>query len=726
MAAAERYYETWGRLWERAALLRARPIATAGAFGAQLMRELVVPFVFRREVDPSIATLLAELIQRSRAEIGGNPELDLKHGPGGIREAEFFAQSLQLIWGGREPSLHVQGTLAALFRLRSRGLATDREVRVIAGAYRLLRRVEHRIQWMTGVQTHLLPEAGSDLDRLARSLEYAGGAELVKELTLRRNGVEELFRSLAPEAPRPLPRHHALLVQLEQRDAALADSTERAFGSAEVAEHLRALGRRPDALLGSLTRERHPDLADAVLDALSESPDPEQSARFLRSFLGRFSTPAPYVKLLVENPTALPRLVWVFGASVFVGEASVRRPELADVMLFGHDTVPDARTAVATELGAITDSASDDPYDRQERLIQALRRAKHRVMVEVAVADLAGVIDTREATRTLSTLADETLERVVSFVVTGDSSGQTRGLCVLAVGKLGGCEIGYGSDLDILFIYDPDAAPDGVDPGEHFVRAAQRVIRLISEPHAAGAGYELDTRLRPSGSHGMLVTSLASFSRYHGSQKSEAVAGGPSVQSSGAAWERQALIRARACAGDRALATRAIAVATQAAYEGGAPPADEVQHLRTRMEQELARERPGRYDLKTGRGGLLDIEFATQWLQMKHGRDPRIRTPDTSQALEALAACGYLDRRDFETFREAYSFLRRLEQRIHVLHATSATGIDARAPGLTQLARRLGMHDTPQRTGTEELLDRYRDVTEAVRGSYERVLGLGR
>lgn len=723
MSAAERYYETWGRTWERAALLRARPIATDATFGATLMREVVTPFVFRRKVDPSIATTLAELVQRSRAEIGGPIERDLKHGPGGIREAEFFAQSLQLIWGGREPSLHVQGTLGALFRLRSRGFATDREVRIIAGAYRLLRRTEHRIQWMTGVQTHVLPEAGDDLERLARSLEYKDSAALVNELQSLRAGVEELFHSLLPEAPRPLPRHHALLLQLEQQDPELTESTEKAFGSADVAEHLRALARRPDALLGSLTRERYPDLADAVLDALSESPDPEQSARFLRSFLGRFSTAAPYVKLFAENPNALPRLVWAFGASVFVGEASVRRPELADVMLFGRDTVPDARAVVASELESAGDTAGEDPYELQERLVQALRRAKHRVMVEVAVADLAGVIDTREATRTLSALADETLERALRFVLSGSArADEPKGLAILAVGKLGGREIGYGSDLDVLFIYDADAAPVGSDPGEYFVRAAQRVIRLISEPHASGAGYELDTRLRPSGSHGMLVTSLGSFARYHGERAGDGAS--PSVQSSGAAWERQALIRARACAGDRELANRALAIATRAAYEGGAPPADEVHRLRTRMELELARERPGRYDLKTGRGGLLDIEFATQWLQMKHGRDPRIRTPDTSQAVEALHAAHYIERADFETLREAYAFLRRLEQRIHVLHATSATGIDARAPGLLQLSRRMGMHDTPQRTGTEELLERYHDVTEAVRKSYEHVLGI--
>ena len=294
---------------------------------------------------------------------------------------------------------------------------------------------------------------------------------------------------------------------------------------------------------------------------------------------------------------------------------------------------------------------------------------------------------------------------------------------MIAVGKLGGRDIGYGSDLDVLFIYDGDHAPAGKDPQEYYVRSAQRAIRLITGPHPDGAGYELDTRLRPSGSHGMLVTSLASFARYH-SVSDEVDASRPAVQSSGAAWERQALIRARACAGDPELGARVIALAEKAAYEAGPPPVAEMHRLRQRMEDELAVERDGRFDLKLGHGGLLDIEFAVQWLQMAHGRDPRVRTPDTLEALEALFAAGYLPRPEFEVMRESYAFLRRLEQRMHVLHGTSATVLDAHRRGLGQLARRMGIADSAHRNAREALLERYQDVTRAVRGAYKSVLGL--
>ncbi len=723
VAAAERYYETWGRLWERAAMLRARPIAGSQELGALLEREVVLPFVYRRGVDPAIATALAELVERSRAELSTAPDRDLKLGSGGIREAEFFIQSLQLIWGGREPSLRVPGSLAALERLSSRGLVTDREARSIAEAYLLLRRVEHRVQWMTGIQTHLMPEDAGELGRLARSLGFDSAEGLTAELGRARDIVHELFAALLPTAPHPLPRYHALLGKLEREDPDLVAASEELFGSADVGEHLAALMRRPDGLLGDLTRERYPDLADQLIDALVESPDPEQAARFLRSFFQRFVAPDAYIAALAGDPRAPHRMAAVLGASSFVGEAVVGRPDLVDIILFGGGLPGDANAAVAAELETWNRSGAGqaEEFERRDAFVGALRRAKRRVMVEVAVADLAGTIETRAATRILSDLADDVLQHSVEYQL----GGEVTGLAVIAVGKLGGREIGYGSDLDVLFIYDPAAAPADRDPAEHFIRHAQRIIRLVSEPHPAGPGYELDTRLRPSGAQGLLVTSLGSFARYHGVKLGgEADAGAPSVLSSGAAWERQALLRARAAAGDARLGARVLEVAHVAAYERGAPPAEEIHRLRMRMERELASERPGRYDLKTGHGGLLDIEFSTQWLQMRYGTDPRVRTTDTLEALEALGTLGYMERRHYETLRDGYVFLRRLEQRIHVLHSTGSTLIDERAPGLAQLARRMGLSNTARETARDALITRYRDVTRAVRAAYTAVLGV--
>jgi glutamate-ammonia-ligase adenylyltransferase len=723
VAAAERYYETWGRLWERAALLRARPCAGDLELGRFLSRELITPFVYRNRVDPTIAEALSELVVRSRNELSPDPERDLKLGPGGIREAEFFVQSLQLVWGGREQALRVQGTLPALARLRSQGLVSDREAQGIAESYVLLRRVEHRVQWASGVQTHLLPNDSEEYARLSRSMGFSDGAGLRRELELARERVSSTFQSLTHHgsSPSSVPRAH-LASELEGDDPELGRFAEEQFRSADIGEHVAALARRPDGLLGALTRDRHPDLTDSVLDALASSADPEQAARYLRAFFGRFLAPAAYVNALGDDPRALKRLITAFGASAFVGDAVSGRPELADVILFGGGAVSDPQAAVRAEIWNAAESLSPDADqdEREESFIGALRSAKRRITVEVAVADLAGAISMRDATRILADLAEEILACVVRRVF-----GDVPGFAVLALGKLGGRDLGYASDLDVIFSFLPSAAPEPQDATTYFVRGAQRVIRLLTEPHAAGPGYELDARLRPSGSHGLLVTSLASFARYHGQTiDGSELEPGPTVMSSGAPWERQTLLRARGVVGDPELLRRALTVAWRAAYEGGAPPASEMHHLRTRLEKEQGREREGRYNLKNGHGGLLDIEFAVQWLQMKNGSDPRVRSADLGVALAALHSAGYLSTTHFEVFNDGYRFLRQLEQRIVVQSGHSGAVVDARSQSLPQLARRMGFQDGQGQRASEHLLARYKDVTDSVRASYEKVLEL--
>lgn len=723
LSAFERYYETWGRLWERAALLRARPIAGSAALGSALEREVMLPFVYRREVDPNVAHGLTDMVLRSRAELSTHPARDLKLGPGGIREAEFFVQSLQLIWGGKEPSLRVRGTLNALERLRLRGFVSDREARDIARAYVLLRRAEHAIQWASGIQTHLLPADDRDHERLARVLGYPDARAFEQELSRLRGHVSQAFASLAPGARGARPRFGGIAMLLGADDAPLSEELARGvrhlFESSEVPDHVRALSRRPDGLLGSVTQQQHPALADRVIQGLLECPDPEQAARYLRSVFARLPAPGAYVAALADDPRALSRLLTVLGSSAFVGESIVTRPELLDIVLFGQGSVSDVQAAVAHQLEDLGRLEALEPQERDEALVGALRQVKSRVLVEVAIADLAGAIGTRQATRTLSALAEESLRRVVAYVLHA-----ARGLCVIAVGKLGGHEIGYASDLDLMFLYDPEAAPNVDEAAAHFSRLAQRVIRLLSQPHAAGPGYVMDTRLRPSGSHGLLVASLRAFARYHGLEETASGAKRPAGLSAGAAWERQALIRARFCAGDAALGARVTALSTLCAYEGGAPRPEEMHRLRLRMQHELGRERPTRRELKVGRGGLLDIEFLTQWLQMRHGSDPRVRTPDTGEALDALAVLGHLSRADYELLRDAYRFLRRLEQRIHVHRGDAMSWVDAQALELSGLGRKMGFQNSPSRSAGQQLFERYVTVTDGVRACYLRLLGL--
>jgi glutamate-ammonia-ligase adenylyltransferase len=394
---------------------------------------------------------------------------------------------------------------------------------------------------------------------------------------------------------------------------------------------------------------------------------------------------------------------------------------LADLILFeaGAVTPHDARDEIAEALAIAraTLSPEADEQERVESFVGALRRAKSRIAARVALADLAGMIDTRAATLVLSELADASLDAATRVALGVDGGGEVEGLTILALGKLGGRDIGYGSDLDVLFLYDSSQAGGSARGDEltRVTRRAQRIIGLVSMPHVDGRGYQLDTRLRPSGNQGLLVTSLDGFARYH--DRSQRHAG-----ERAATWERLTLLRARVAAGDRSLGERALAIAQRAAYEDDADlaaMAADVDRLRGRMERELAREKEGRHDLKFGRGGLMDIELGVQLLQLAHGRDPRARTTDTAQAIEALAGIGAVDRWQHEALREGYTFLRKLEQRLRVVHDDDAHLIEESAAGLPKLARRMGIAAGDP---AAELMAQYRSVTVRVRRCYQQII----
>ena len=633
-------------------------------------------------------------------------------------------QTLALIWGGREPRVRAKGTLDALRRLRATGLVTNREGREIADAYLALRRAEHAVQTSTGLQTHSLPSDEADRRRLARSLGFADSAAFLADLAKHQGRVERRFASLLPEGEAPSSRFVEVLAALDRADVeALADALASAGVSAQdvasLAGNLFELSRHPDAPLGARARESFPGLAETLLEAVADAADPEQAARALRMFFARVRQPGVYARILGGDPSAVRRLVAALGSSAFIGDAVVQNPELGNLVLFAHP-LPTPLLAREEVIAGARD-APESEEDEDEELVGALRRAKARITIEVGLADLAGEIGTRDATLILSSLADASLE-VATRRALGTPPGETvRGLVVLAMGKLGGREIGYGSDLDVVFLFDPAAAPEGVDAAKHFTRAARRVIRLITISHAAGAGYELDTRLRPSGNQGLLVVSIDAFARYHESAPEDPTT--PGVRA--ATWERMALLRARAAAGNPALGAEAMRIAARTAYNRGGDAramAEEVHRLRLRMERELSHERPGRYDLKLGRGGLADVEHTVQLLQLLHGARPLVRTQETSLAIEALAAEGILSPEHAEALREGYAFLRRLEQRIRIVHADSAHLLEERAPGLVPLARRMGIRDRPRGEAVAELLARYREVTERVRAVYEAIV----
>ncbi len=683
VGAAERFYEAWGRDRERLAWLRARPVAGDLDLGHEVLARLDA-WIHPRTADPrifeGIAALKSQILEKRRAEqaLGRAAGLDLKLDPGGIRAVEFFANALQLLYGGRQPALRDPSTLGALDRLYAAGLISARDHDRLATAYLLYRRVENRLQMEDERQTHRLP-AGEARDALARRLGFTGGPHLLETLETHRAEVGRMFDDLlasggedevAPEARLLLEASGAERVEL-LRAVGLLDP-------AQAAHLLEIAGRRP---WSPLSPQGDTALGLRLLTEVLRSADPERALTHLTAFLAR---PAP-LGTLRERPAIARLLVSLFAESDFLSDALLRHPDLVDHLYRRHPTPPPRRPDA-------------------ERWAEAFGDWQRRETMRVGLSDLAGELDmagveaalTRLAETTLRAAVDEAERRLAARAPRPDGR-----FCVVAMGKLGGGELSYGSDLDLVFLFD------GAAGAEWFTRLAQRTISLLS----IGGLQRVDARLRPGGNQGTLVSRVASFVAWHTTRA------GP--------WERLALVRARPVAGDPSLGDEVAAALERLTYDRPYPvgATAELRRLRRRIEAEVAREGPGRYNPKAGRGGLIDIELIVQSLQVRHGGErPTLRTPNTVLALRALRDEDLLHGAD--VLLEAHRFLRRLDHRLRIVRGQPVAELRSDRPGLDRLARRLGYRHSPigpdGGAPGEQLLADYGRVTVRVRQAFER------
>jgi glutamate-ammonia-ligase adenylyltransferase len=710
----ELYYEGQGAAWERFALLKARPVAGDLSAGEEALRRLH-PFVFRKYFDLKAIDEMRQLKARAEKEAARAPGIDLKLGKGGIREIEFFVQALQLLHGGRDPNLRVRGTLKALERLLYAGLVSSRDRDELSEAYVVLRRLEHRVQMLAERQTHSIPEDPRERERLARRAGYATAEEMERELILHRARVEARFKDLLRVAGGETGE--------DPRASAAADP---AASDEERAAALAELGfDRPDASaeeLARLARKRGTPFFDAqplgaalVLE-LAAAPDPDQALRHLSDLFGSLANPRPTSDLLAGGPRTARLLVSLFGSSDFLSRSLLRHPELID-QLVHRGSAPlvrereDLRGALEGRLRAL-------PEGDVEEALSELRRFHNEEVLRIGLHDVAGSLDVEQVSLQLSDLADACVEACFALAQAevekreGKAGGGAR-LAVIALGKLGGRELGYHSDLDLLFLYSAPGETEGprrVSNHEHFARMAQKLISHLTLPLKEGALYKIDTRLRPSGSSGPLVISFEALATYHAREAR--------------LWERQALLRARPVAGDAGLFARASAQVIEPSLfrpMDRAEAAKELLAMRERMEREIAAESPGRYNSKLGRGGLVDVEFAVQFLQLVHGAEhPGIRSRNTPQALAGLLQEGLIAPQDHTPLARGYRFLRRLESRLRIVRDRSVDRLPESGLELLRLARRMGY--SGRRAG-EELLAEYEAMAAAVRAAFLRVLG---
>lgn len=713
------YYLSWGRTWERAALMKARPIAGDLALGEEFLRELE-PFIFRKYLDYSTLEEMRSMKLKIERNLKRKPGINIKLGQGGIREIEFFVQTLQLINGGKIRRLRSASTMKALRLLQETDLLDAKTADFLAEAYLFFRKTEHRIQIDQQLQTHELPKTNAQQEELAKRMGYRNHAlnSFLSDLDTRRKSVEELFSTMFFHSAEEIlqqssPLAKEIMEEIDEQSLVVDILRERNFKNPDesyviLKSMIHPHERRGFTEKGKELLER---LAPLFLDEIIEAPDPQHALISLDRYIDSLHSSSSYFATFLENPTTARFLVRILGESLFFTDLLTHHPQIIDSLIgkSSHSELRD-RSQLKSDLDDRLENCED--YESE---LDALRRFKHEQILSVGVRQLWGEIDSPTARRHVTELAETCLSAALDIAKKemfrrygGDDAEFP--FATLGLGKLGGREMTYLSDLDVIFVYQCEKDKMGrLFAHDWFTRLATRIISILSAYTGEGRVFELDTRLRPSGNKGPLVSSLNSFRDYH--------------RNSSQLWERQALIRARPIVGPDWLQGELITIVRDCLTRNPFSEEDlqEIARLRERMEQEIAVEDDFHVDLKTGQGGLVDIEFFVQGNILKYSRDfPKIICPNTLDGLRALHDYDLIQNDAFTVLKKGYRFLINIEDRLRLMEHRSVDRIPLGGEKLTGLAQRLGYGEG----GETRLLEDYFTTTRGIRQIYREFYGL--
>ncbi|MCX7887306.1 MAG: bifunctional [glutamate--ammonia ligase]-adenylyl-L-tyrosine phosphorylase/[glutamate--ammonia-ligase] adenylyltransferase [Verrucomicrobiae bacterium] len=686
----ESYYAERGETWERMALLKARAVAGDVAVGEKFL-ELVEPFVYRRHVGENVLQQMAAIKTRIEHESVHRGELTrhVKLGIGGIREIEFIIQSLQLLRAGSLPWLRERNSLRALPLLQKAGLLTHAEEQALGAAYRFLRVVEHRLQMEMDLQTHTIPDEERALRRLAHNLGFSSVKKFLKVHTGHTGRVRQIYRGMLASV-----EQSAVATSSQLTEEQLATHLKEAgFGDVMAATQrvARLLHGSGVAYVSSRTKELFAVVLRHLLDFCRQLADPDAALLHFEKFVEAYGSRALLYELFVRHPKLVEMLLRLGDGSRHFSEVLQREPDLFDELCRGarleqRKTAEQLREELST---VVAQRAEISPMN-------VVRRWKCAEMLRVALGDLMGLLDTESVQREVTTVAEVSLQFALA-----QARRQTRldGLefAVIGMGKFGGWELGYGADLDVLFVGEKQ---------DDAVRLATQLVESMAACTEAGTLFVLDARLRPDGEHGVLALPVHAYCDYYLHRAR--------------AWERLALTRARFVAGTENIGQEFIKAIHRIIYAGPISDAElaEIRRVRRRIEAERGDQLHRELEFKTGPGGLVDVEFLVQVFQLRYGHAwPELRAPSTLTVLQVLRSRGVVREEDAAALREHYLFLRRIESVLRRAENADVSHLPHDERELTLLSKRLGF------TGADAFLDAYRHATRSVREIYSRLVG---
>jgi glutamate-ammonia-ligase adenylyltransferase len=720
LQAAIAYYESMGQNWERAAMLKARPVAGDLDLAATFL-EAIRPFVWRRHLDfamlADIHTVKRRIDTHKGGLLRGADELDqiaghdVKLGQGGIREIEFLVQTLQLIWGGREPELRVRRTLDALALLTRSGHLPPQSAAALGCSYRFLRRVEHRLQMVMDRQTHRLPESRQQLEQFACFMNYPDAGAMAAALLGHLRAVTEHYaalfesvrdppddaRQLDFSGPDPSPATVAALAQMGFSNPAGVVAVVHGW-----------LAGRPRALRSQRARELLTEVLPRLLAAVARQTDPDVVLARLDGFFSTLPTGVQPLSLFQHNPGLLDRVAAVLGAAPSLAQHLASVPSALESFL-----LPDEAEFSRQQLRARLHDARN-----LEDAITVIGRVVREEDFRISVATMENRLDADASGLARAALADAALSELFPRVIAEQIERHGRvpggGMVVVALGKLGGREMMAGSDLDLMFVYDhpaevtesvvaPRSSARKLPASQWFIRAAHAFVAALTATGPTGPLYAVDMRLRPSGNKGPVAVSLTSFRSYHAK--------------AAWTWERMALTRARVIAGPGTLRPRVAAAIREAI--ASARPASRTRADAAAMRARVARELPaaGPWDVKFRPGGLVDVEFVAQMSQLVYARvRPDVLSPTTRIALRRLAGAGLLDRMDAAVLVHADHLWRTVQGLLRITLGRSL-GEKLPSPSAQALLRAASAGDI------DELRAAMDDVAQRVHAIFTRLIG---